>query len=116
MDKIWFIEVDLKVEGPYSVEDLKRDLRITPDTLAWQEGSDQRLPIRAIKELKKVFEDDVVVGQPEKPTFAQKVVLSDKDELVIDLPQQRGPSSFVFLLFFTIVLMTYLLLRYFQVL
>lgn len=58
MEKIWFIIIDGRKEGPFSVEDLHDDKRINPDTLAWKAGLLNWLPIRDIKELQELFKDE----------------------------------------------------------
>ncbi len=62
--KVWYIDIQGKAEGPFTVEELKRDRRLTPDTYAWREGFDQWKPIRAIPELKDLFRDE---KEPEPP-------------------------------------------------
>lgn len=37
-EKIWYILIDKKSEGPLSYLDLERDERFTPNTLIWKEG------------------------------------------------------------------------------
>ncbi len=58
MNKIWFVSINNTQEGPYSVEDLQRDVRITPDTLVWREGFPRWIAIRNIPELRKIFKDE----------------------------------------------------------
>ena len=58
MIKEWFILTNNIQEGPFSIADLKRDLRITPDTLVWKEGFPKWLPMGQVPELKAVFEDE----------------------------------------------------------
>ena len=57
MMKEWFIQIDGSSQGPYSIEDLKRDDRITPDTLVWKEGFANWVPMRKVAELEEVFRD-----------------------------------------------------------
>ena len=68
MKKIWYLDIRGKLEGPYSVKDLKRDIRLTPDTLVWKEGFAHAVPIRNVPELKSVFTDDepVPLEEPKK--------------------------------------------------
>jgi hypothetical protein len=58
MDKEWFIIVGDQREGPYSLGDLKRDPRVTPDTLVWKKGFKEWVPARLVATLKPVFEDE----------------------------------------------------------
>lgn len=83
MEKIWFILINDKKEGPYSFLELKQDDRITPDTLAWREGFAKWLPIRAIPELRDLFKDEETQKEPEKivfsPTPENEVISLRKD-------------------------------------
>lgn len=63
MDKIWYLYIDGKKEGPYDILDLKRHPKVTPDTLAWKPGFSQWVPMRSIFELMEVFKDEEVNGE-----------------------------------------------------
>lgn len=54
----WYILIHKKREGPYSVEQLKHDLRFTPDTLVWKVGFPKWVPAGQVYELRKAFKDD----------------------------------------------------------
>lgn len=56
--KEWFIIFENKQEGPYSLLDLKRDHRFTPDTLIWKKGFQEWTPARFVSEIKEVFKDE----------------------------------------------------------
>ena len=60
MNKIWYINVEGREEGPYSFLDLKRDPRLTPDLLVRRNDwpKNQWIPIRNVKELQDLFKDD----------------------------------------------------------
>lgn len=53
MDKIWYVEINHRPEGPFSVAELKVDYRLTPDTRVWKKGFTKWLPIRNVPELCK---------------------------------------------------------------
>jgi hypothetical protein len=101
MKKIWYVSIHNTQEGPYSVEDLKRDDRITPDTLVWKEGFPRWIPIRDVPELKKIFkdekknenDDDLDEKQPSRICF---------DEVVLDY--QQDPNSIFWLIVVTLAL------------
>ncbi len=57
MLKEWYILIAEKQEGPYSIADLRKDSRITPDTMVWKQGFEKWLPMRDVPELKNLFED-----------------------------------------------------------
>ncbi len=84
MDKIWYIDLAGKKEGPFSLLELRRDERITPDTLVWREGLKKWMPIREVAELKSVFEDSEekipLIPEPkEKVEGNEEIVLDFKD-------------------------------------
>jgi hypothetical protein len=99
MDKIWYIDVNGKSEGPFSIDDLRRDLRITPDTLVWKEGFPSWKPIRKVPELKAVFADepDPKKPKPADPELPAKAVPPSQSELVLDL-KKEPPYFFWFLI------------------
>lgn len=53
----WYILVGKQELGPYSIEELRGDLRLTPDTLTRRKGNEKWTPARFISELKDVFKD-----------------------------------------------------------
>lgn len=86
MERIWYIRLEKEVEGPYSVEELKLDKRVTMRTLAWKKGMPLWLPIAAIPELAKaLFEEGSKEVQP-------------GPEGVISLDQDLLPLPFLWLL------------------
>lgn len=82
MQKIWYIKLNGTREGPYSVLDLKRDKRITPDTLVWRKGFDKWQKIRYVPELQIVFADDK--GDSKEDIEVIRPVGID-DEVVLDM-------------------------------
>lgn len=94
MQKIWFIKIQGQKEGPYSVEDLKRDFRITPDTPVWKEGFPDWVLIRYIPELKDVFADEEETKNEEAEESQDALKLKAKqtfDELAIDWRSEPPP-------------------------
>lgn len=109
MDKVWFIIIDNKKEGPYHIGNLKRHLRLTPDTLAWREGMAQWLPIRQIPELKDIFQDE----QPEEnteDTVAPKLTVAKTEEDALALRYE--PPSFYFWLLMGALIILYTLYQW----
>jgi hypothetical protein len=58
MDKVWFVQIGDGKEGPFDVQGLRRHPNITPDTLVWREGFVFWVPLRSVKELAVIFEDE----------------------------------------------------------
>jgi hypothetical protein len=103
-DKIWFIAVDAKKEGPYGILELRRHPFFTPDTLVWKEGFSRWLPARDVPELQKAFEDT-----PEEEISndlkTKKVPTPPGDELVIDM--REDPPPFYFWLLVSAVILAF---------
>lgn len=62
-EKIWWIKFEQEIEGPYSSYELKKDRRITPDTLVRANGETVWRRIRDVKELNVIFEDEEEEGR-----------------------------------------------------
>lgn len=91
MDKIWYIKIHGTREGPYSVLDLRRDRRITPDTLVWRQGFDRWQQMRYVPELQAVF-DDPGSDRDEKIVFPP---FPDDDEIVLDMRANKDPHRWL---------------------
>lgn len=103
MERIWYIKVYGSREGPYSALDLKRDRRITPDTLVWRKGFDRWQQIRYVPELQCVFEDE---PQPDKEEnhleFGQP---PEDDEIALDIRGSKDPNRWLWFLLIAILLL-----------
>ncbi len=88
MEKIWYIILNGKKEGPYSLQDLQQDVRISPDTLVWKEGFEKWVPIGKVEELKSVFEEPAEEGE-EEPGEA----LPAEEEITLQL--KEDPPSLI---------------------
>jgi len=85
MEKMWYLNIKGKEEGPYSVSDIKRHPLVTPDTLAWREGMESWKPIRRIPELKEVFKDKKPPEEEEeKKPKPFTPISAQEDELALD--------------------------------
>lgn len=98
LDKIWFIKVDERKEGPYNIQDLKHHPRMTPDTLVWKEGFKDWILARFVPELKVLFEDEKQGEELHDRFRAQKVILEDST-LALE------GSNFPFLFYWLIILL-----------
>lgn len=104
MKKEWYIRIKGQQEGPYSLPELKRDIRITPDTLVWKEGFPQWLPARNVPELKELFEEKE--PQENEPIVFRKL---PKEEEVIAI--SYTPPQFTLWLLIVIAVIIYVLYR-----
>lgn len=109
MDRIWYIDIAGKQEGPYSFEDLRGDHRITPDTFVWREGWTEWRRMREVSELKDLFKDEnPPEEQIETVTESNKKSLPGEGELVIDY-RQDPPYLFWFLT--AIIILVYMIIQ-----
>lgn len=108
MDAVWYIKIDGREEGPYSVGQLKRDCRITPDTLVRKKGSKSWTPIRYVAELKEIFADEESVPLHQKKKGKELSLATD--ELVLDYRNDNFPFLFFWILIMTLIL-SYILNR-----
>lgn len=108
--KEWYIDLDGKSEGPYSILDLRSNPFVTPETLVWKEGFTEWVPMGTVDELKAVFKD------PEEPNAIIPNISKDltqvQDELVMDMSGQ--PPDFLWLLIIALTL-AYFLIRVYWV-
>ena len=63
MKKTWYIKIRGKQKGPYTLDQLKSNREISPDTLVWNSESKAWVSIRHIPELQEIFKDP---GKPNK--------------------------------------------------
>jgi hypothetical protein len=107
MIKQWYLIIDQKQEGPFSLIEMKRDWRITPDTLVWKEGFKKWIPARQVKELEELFKDE-----PESQPLSQKPQLHPKKEGLDQGPErtlafQQDPYQLFFWLIILLFLFCY---------
>jgi GYF domain 2 len=108
MEKIWYIILEGRKLGPFSVQDLKRDSRISPDTLVWKEGFEDWVPIKEVPELRAVFKD-----QDEEPEEEEEEgALPPEEELTLQM-KEEPPSFLPLVILLTLCVMVYLLIKYY---
>ncbi len=111
MEKIWFIEIDGKKEGPYSKGDLRRHPRLTPDTLVWKKGFPAWVPLRKVLELRDLLES----AEPEEERGENKdrqkgAIRGDEDGT---LALRYEPPMFYFWILIAIVIVLFTLYQLF---
>jgi hypothetical protein len=120
MEKVWFISIVDKAEGPFTLSELKNDPRVTPDTLVWKEGFAKWLPLRDVAEAAGIFKDDAQTPTPSDEPIepAPEIDTNESDfpnkladgELAILPPQALPPFPFwIFLIIFLIIYTLYLI-------
>ena len=103
--KVWYILIENQEEGPYSIQELRNDRRLTPSVLVRKSGSKRWYPIGRVKSLKAVFIDEEVNQNKngKKPQF-----LADGPEALLITPS--GPdSSLTFIVFIILLLVAWLI-------
>lgn len=106
--KEWFVRIDEEKEGPFSINDLRADSRITPDTPAWKKGFSQWLPIRNIPELQVIFEDEETIQTPNDLRKSFKKL--ENEEIALDW-RDNNPYFF-YLLIVLAILFAYLIYEF----
>ena len=100
-DKEWYTKIDGKQQGPFSIEDLKLQSWITPETLVRKEEEDEWRPIGKIKELKEIFEDPKPRADDDNHRDEGKEGFPKDSELILDLE----PTPPIFLLFWVLIVL-----------
>lgn len=103
--KIWFVLIDNLEEGPYSLNDLKKDLRLTPYTLVRKAGGKKWQAIGKVKELKAVFEDE---KRPEQPETNRPLIRGYNEAALLTNTDPDGPVTIlVFIILLLVVWVVY---------
>lgn len=106
MEKIWFMLIEEHEEGPFSPAQLRNHPRFTPDTLMRKLGSKLWKQARYIDELNILFEDEVPL------IIDSKITTSNADELI--LVANQDPPFFYLGFLLTLILLAYILYRFFD--
>lgn len=102
MEKEWFIIVQDRQEGPYSLKDLRSHPYFNPDTLVWKKGFSEWKRARFILELKEVFKDQRENTPVEEERTTSEVGCGQEQ---MTLTMQQDPYQFwLWILIFLIIL------------
>ena len=99
----WYILVDGEQEGPYDVEELMADFRLTPDTFVWKEGLENWKPIREVPELRDLFNEaknEEEEGEAIRPRFTEE---RPPDDGVL-VAENNSPNPFLWILLILAIL------------
>ncbi len=88
MKKIWYIYINDKSEGPYSINELASDDRLTLNTLVWRKGFKDWKRLFEVQELKALF-DKPTPKKEEEEAITFKPLLSD--EMTLDMSKEPTP-------------------------
>lgn len=104
MEKVWFILIDGKEQGPYTIQGLKNHPLVTPDTLVRHKNSKKWLQIRYVKELEEVFKDD----EPEEILQNPSDGIQGREVLAMDM--RHDPAN-LFWILLIIIALTYVIIK-----
>lgn len=110
--KQWFIIVENQQLGPFSLQDLKREPRFTPDTLVWKKDFKEWIEARFVLELQKLFKDDPdphSVYQPPQEK-GQKGDFHDNQDV---LTMQQDPYQFILWVVLLFLILFYTFYRFY---
>lgn len=106
MEKIWYILIDGKSEGPFSSRQLVKDPRVGLETLVWKEGMDNWTPLKRIRELRRLFE-----AKSQNEEEAAPFIRPENDEIALDYG--KDPQFQLLLLLLAIVLTLYVFYQFY---
>ena len=105
-ERIWFILIEGKKEGPYSISQLRAHCKLTPDTLVWRKGFSKWIPISQVKELREVFRDDA------KKKFEDKKKCFKPSHVLAKTTHHFNPAPFFWWLALLSIVLSYILYKY----
>lgn len=110
--KEWFILINFVEEGPYSINELKKDLRLSPSTLVRRKDMKEWQAIGSIAELKDVFKDDERDILEEAPDHSKEY--EDMPDSQLTLTVQSDPGNFIIwlIIILVIIIWVYFQLKY----
>lgn len=96
--KKWFILINGRKEGPYSVQDLAKDPRFLPDTLVWSVGYHNWVEAQTVPELAKIFGLEAEEDTESNKCFGSSPVVA------LDQGNYDPPWFIWFILFLSLVI------------
>lgn len=108
MEKIWYLLIDNKEEGPFSAKEVRANPKVTLETLVWKEGMSDWTPLKKIRELRRFFEPEPPIQDEEELKHSKKT-LPAQNELVMEYGFDPGPIFLLIL--FLLLLIIYLFYR-----
>lgn len=113
-EKEWFIIVENRQEGPYSLFDLKNDRRFSPDTLVWKKGFKEWVAARNVAEIAEVFKDEppsqTIQGLRQEKTLGSD--LGKESQLTLTL--QQDPYQFILWILVVLLILIYTYYQFFD--
>jgi hypothetical protein len=110
--KEWFIIIENQQLGPYSLLDLKKEPRFTPDTLVWKKGYKEWTKARFILELQKLFKDEPKPRALHEPKKSNGIE-SDLQQSQAALTLQQDPYQFLLWILVLLLIIFYTFYRFY---
>jgi len=107
--KEWFIIMDNQQSGPYTLSELEKNPRFTPDTLVWKKGYKEWTKARFILELRDLFKDkprDRPVKSPDKKSSIKSDCVQESQAA---LTLQQDPFQFLLWVILFLIVVFYAL-------
>lgn len=112
--KEWYIIVENRQEGPYSILELKRDLRFNPDTLVWKRGFKEWLPARAVAEIAEAFVDEEPAKPLHEPSKGKKIDTELGGESPATLAMHHDPYQLLLWILVALLVIVYAFYQFFD--
>ncbi len=110
LGKEWYCLFQGRKEGPFSVDELKKHPRFTPDTLVWKKGFKEWVRARDVKELDRVFKDEKKGGRKGKEEKKEEHLRYGAGILAAGRP---SPPPFWVILTLVLFFLLFLIFRWF---
>lgn len=107
MERCWYLLINGKREGPYTLEQLKKHPNLTPLTLVWKKGFVKWVPLGSVQELSFLVKKEQKHSNIKKPQFPG----GTKDVGVLTEPSHFHPNPSHWLLFILFIIVVFFLLR-----
>ena len=104
-EKIWYIFVEEKQEGPFSAKELLFDDRVTLDTFVWKEGYPEWVLLQRVEELRRLFTKEQNQEKADEETEAKTERVVPQEEIVLDYGKE--PNLFYLWLLVAMILLFY---------
>lgn len=113
-EKEWFIIIDNRQEGPFSMIDLKREPRFNPDVLVWKKGFKEWLPARKVEELDEVFADEEPSKIIHEPLKGKKLESDLGQEGQATLALHQDPFQIILWILVGLLIILYTFYQFFE--
>lgn len=108
MERCWYLLIQGKREGPYTIEQLKKHPNLTPLTLVWKKGFAKWVPLGSVQELSFIVEKKPKHPYIQKPHFKE---VPKEVEVLTKPPSHFHPKPTHWLIFILILIVLFFFLR-----